>query len=134
MVKDFPMLNVQWREGKQFPPSGSNHDAPKKNRFYALQSQSDQQGSPDIVTGVMRFGKKGKHSPWYVGPYQILKRVGKVAYELHLPSELALVHPVFHVSMLKRCIGDPVSILPLEALGVDENLSYEEVPDEILDR
>jgi len=51
-----------------------------------------------------------------------------------LPSELALVHPVFHVSMLKRCIGDPVSILPLEALGVDENLSYEEVPVDILDR
>ncbi|WMV50283.1 hypothetical protein MTR67_043668 [Solanum verrucosum] len=68
------------------------------------------------------------------GLYQILTRVGKVAYELDLPSELALVHLVFHDSMLKKCIGDPVSILPLEGLGVDENLSYEEVSVEILDR
>ncbi|WMV25057.1 hypothetical protein MTR67_018442 [Solanum verrucosum] len=83
---------------------------------------------------VMRFGKKGKLSPRYVGPYEILKRVRKVAYELKLPIELAPVHPVFHISMLKKCIGDPVSILPLEGLGVDENLSYEEALVEILDR
>ncbi|KAK4716447.1 hypothetical protein R3W88_014785 [Solanum pinnatisectum] len=62
-----------------------------------------------------------------------MKRTAKVAYEMDLPNELAWVHPVFHVSMLKMCIGDPVSILPLEDLGVDENLSYEEVPIEILD-
>ncbi|KAH0712365.1 hypothetical protein KY289_008324 [Solanum tuberosum] len=86
------------------------------------------------MKGVMRFGKKGKLSPRYVGPYQILKRIGKVAYELDLPYELAPVHPVFHVSMLKKCIEDPVSIFPLEGLGVDESLSYEEVPVEILDR
>jgi len=86
------------------------------------------------MKGVMRFDRKGKLSPRYVGPYEILKRVGKVAYELKLPIELAPVHPVFHISMLKKCIGDPVSILPLEGLGVNENLSYEEVPVEILDR
>ncbi|WMV50334.1 hypothetical protein MTR67_043719 [Solanum verrucosum] len=86
------------------------------------------------MKGVMRFGKKGKLSPQYVGPYQILTSVGEVAYELELPSELAPVHPVFHVSILKKCIGDLVSILPLEGLGVDENLSYGEVPVEILDR
>ncbi|KAK4721211.1 hypothetical protein R3W88_011444 [Solanum pinnatisectum] len=86
------------------------------------------------MKGVMRFGKKGKLSPWFVGPYQVLKCIGKVAYELDLPNELAPVHPVFHVSMLKKCIGDPVSIFPLKGLGVDENLSYEEVLVEILDR
>jgi len=86
------------------------------------------------MKGVMRFGKKEKLSPRYVGSYEILKRVEKVAYELKLPIELALIHPVFHISMLKKCIGDPVSILPLEGLGVNENLSYEEVPVEILDR
>ncbi|WMV09889.1 hypothetical protein MTR67_003274 [Solanum verrucosum] len=86
------------------------------------------------MKGVMRFGKKGKLSPRYVGLYQILKRIGKVACELDLPNELALVHPVFNVSMLKKFIGDPVSIIPLEGLGVDESLSYEEVPIEILDR
>ncbi|WMV18705.1 hypothetical protein MTR67_012090 [Solanum verrucosum] len=85
------------------------------------------------MKGVMRFGKKGNLSPRYVGPYEILKSVGKVAYELKLPIKLAPVHPVFHITMLKKCIGDPVSILPLEGLGLNENLSYEEVPVEILD-
>ncbi|WMV41163.1 hypothetical protein MTR67_034548 [Solanum verrucosum] len=83
---------------------------------------------------VMRFGKKGKLSPHFISPYEILRCVGKVAYELVLPNELASVHPVFHVSMLEKCVGDPTSILPLEGLGVDENLSYEDVPVEILDR
>ena len=58
----------------------------------------------------------------------------RFSYELKLPSELASVHPVFHVSMLKKCIGDLVSILPIEGLGVDDNLFYEEVSVEILDR
>ena len=49
---------------------------------------------------VMRFGKKWKLSPRYIGPYRIVKRVGNVAYELELPQDLAVVHPVFHISML----------------------------------
>ncbi|WMV25446.1 hypothetical protein MTR67_018831 [Solanum verrucosum] len=65
---------------------------------------------------VMRFGKKGKLNPRYVGPYKILKRAGKVAYELELPSELAAVNPVFHISLLKKCVGDPTSIVPLESV------------------
>ena len=62
-----------------------------------------------------------------------MQRVGKVAYELRLHSELASVHPTFHVSMLKKCICDPESILSIEGLGVKDNLSYEEVPVQILD-
>ncbi|KAH0636443.1 hypothetical protein KY289_036358 [Solanum tuberosum] len=58
-----------------------------------------------LLKGVMRYGKKGKLSPWYIGPYRISKRIGNVAYELDLPQELAVVHPVFHISMLKKCIG-----------------------------
>ena len=77
--------------------------------------------------GVVRFGKKGKLIPRYRGPYEILQRVSKVAYKSELPNELALVHPIFHVSMLKKCIGDPESILPIEGLGVKDNLSCEEV-------
>ncbi|WMV41422.1 hypothetical protein MTR67_034807 [Solanum verrucosum] len=65
---------------------------------------------------------------------QILRRIGKVSYELELPNELASVHLVFHGSMLTKCVGDPTSIVPLEDFGVKENLSYEEVPVEILDR
>ena len=86
------------------------------------------------MKGVIRIGKKGKLSPCYVGPYEILQSVGKIAYELKLPNELASVHPIFHVSILKMCIGDPESILPIEGLGVKDNLSYEEFHIEILDR
>ena len=63
-----------------------------------------------------------------MGPYNVLQKVGKVAYELKHLSELASVHSVFHVFMLKKCIGDPESIVPIEGLGVKDNLSCEEVP------
>ncbi|WMV46330.1 hypothetical protein MTR67_039715 [Solanum verrucosum] len=59
------------------------------------------------MKGVMRFVKKGEFSTRYIGPYKISKRIGNVAYELKLPSELAAVHLVFHISMLKKCMGDP---------------------------
>ena len=86
------------------------------------------------MKGMVRLGKKVKLSPRSLGPYEILQRVGKVAFKLRLPSKLVSVHLVFHVSMLKKCIGDPESILSIECLGVYENISYEEVPVEILDR
>ena len=57
-----------------------------------------------------------------MGPYEILKMVGKIAYELKLPSELASVHSIFQVSMLKKCIGDPESILPIKGFGVKDIL------------
>ena len=60
----------------------------------------------------MRSGRKGKLSPRYFGPYEILQHVGLMAYELGLPTELASIHPVFHVSMLKNCLGDVESIIP----------------------
>ena len=81
----------------------------------------------------MRFGKKGKISPRYVGPFEILERVGFIAYRLALPSALSRLHNVFHVSMLRRYVFDPSHILSYEPLQVKENLSYEEVPIQILD-
>ena len=63
------------------------------------------------MKGVMRFDKKGKLSPKYVGPYKILKSVFKVAYEIELPEKLAAVHPVFHISLLKKCVGDPAYVV-----------------------
>ena len=86
------------------------------------------------MKGVMRFGKKGKLSPRYIGPYQVIRRVGKVAYELDLPANLGAVHPVFHVSMLRKCIGDPSRVFPADDVQVTEKLSYEEQPIAILDR
>nr|XP_009766338.1 PREDICTED: uncharacterized protein LOC104217731 [Nicotiana sylvestris] len=58
------------------------------------------------VKGVMRFGKRGKLSPRFIGPYEVLDRVGAVAYHLALPPELYFIHPVFHLSMLRKCISD----------------------------
>ncbi|WMV29228.1 hypothetical protein MTR67_022613 [Solanum verrucosum] len=86
------------------------------------------------MKGVMRFGKKGKLNPRYVGPYKMLKRVGKVAYELEFPTELAAVYPIFHILLLKKCVGNPASIMPLESVDVKDSLTYEEVLVEILDR
>ena len=80
------------------------------------------------IKGVMRFGKKGKLNPRYVGSYKILKRIGKVAYELEFPSRLAALHPVFHISLLKKCVGDPTCIVPLESVVVKDSLFYEYVP------
>ncbi|WMV58579.1 hypothetical protein MTR67_051964 [Solanum verrucosum] len=85
------------------------------------------------MKGLMRFGKKGKLSPRYIGPYKISKRIGNIAYQLELPQELVVVHPVFHISMLKKCIGDLSLIVPTEVIGIKEILSYEEIPVQILD-
>ena len=82
---------------------------------------------------VLRFGRKWKLSPRYVGLYKILKRIGKVAYELELPAKLAALHPVFRISLLKKCVGDPDSIVPLESVAMKDSLSYADVPVDILD-
>ena len=75
------------------------------------------------IKGVVRFGMKRKFSPYSVCLYEILQKNCKVAYEFRLPSELASVHLVFHVSMIMKCIGDLESIIPIDGLGVEENLS-----------
>ncbi|WMV41872.1 hypothetical protein MTR67_035257, partial [Solanum verrucosum] len=85
------------------------------------------------MKGVIRFGNKGKLSPHYVGPYQVLRWIGMMAYQLNLPFDLSLLNLVFHVPLLKKCISDPTSIIPLKSLGIKKILSYEEVPVEILD-
>ena len=86
------------------------------------------------MKGVMWFGKKRKLSPQYVGPYAILRRVGNVAYELEFPPSLSSIHPVFHVSKLRKFIGNHSSVVPLEVVGISDSLSYEIVSIEILDR
>ncbi|XP_074271765.1 uncharacterized protein LOC141595699 [Silene latifolia] len=86
------------------------------------------------MRGVMRFGKRGKLSQKFIGPYEILDRVGEVAYRLALPPSLAKVHNVFHVSQLRKYVSDPSHILNHDVIEVDEQLSYVEMPKEILDR
>ncbi|KAJ8754711.1 hypothetical protein K2173_011126 [Erythroxylum novogranatense] len=86
-----------------------------------------------LPLGVMRFGKKGKLSPRYVGPYEILERIGPLAYRLALPPELSQIHDVFHVSMLRRYRSDPSHVIQVSDIQLRDDLSYEEVPVEILD-
>ncbi|WMV14565.1 hypothetical protein MTR67_007950 [Solanum verrucosum] len=62
------------------------------------------------------------------------KRIDNVAYELEIPQELAAVHLVFHISMLKKCMGDPSLIIPIKYIGINDSLSYEEIHVQILDR
>ncbi|KAL5580072.1 hypothetical protein UlMin_012514, partial [Ulmus minor] len=83
--------------------------------------------------GVIRFGKRGKLNPRYIGPYEILERVGNTAYRLALPPNLASVHNVFHVSMLKKYVSDKSHVLEQEPIEIHEDLSFEEKPVQILD-
>ena len=84
--------------------------------------------------GVIRFGKRGKLSPRYVGPFEILARIGPVAYRLKLPQELSNVHDVFHVSNLKKCLADESLEIPLDEIQVNTRLQFIEEPVEIMDR
>ncbi|KAK5773241.1 hypothetical protein PVK06_049546 [Gossypium arboreum] len=83
---------------------------------------------------ILRFGKKGKLSPRFLGPYRVLRRVGPVAYQLELPPELDRIHDVFHVSMLRRYRSDPSHVVPVEEIEVRTDLTFEEEPIQILDR
>ncbi|GJR34063.1 putative reverse transcriptase domain-containing protein [Tanacetum coccineum] len=84
--------------------------------------------------GVVRFGKRGKLNPRYVGPFRVLAKVGKVAYKLELPQELSRVHHTFHVSNLKKCYADEPLVMPLEGIHVDDKLQFVEEPVEIMER
>ncbi|KAL0539843.1 hypothetical protein IC582_024064 [Cucumis melo] len=86
------------------------------------------------MRGVVRFERRGKLSPRFVGPFEILERIGPVAYRLALPPSLSTVHDVFHVSMLRKYVPDPSHVVDYEPLEIDENLSYTEQPVEVLAR
>ncbi|GJS20140.1 putative reverse transcriptase domain-containing protein [Tanacetum coccineum] len=84
--------------------------------------------------GVVRFGKKGKLAPRFVGPFEIIEKVGPVAYRLDFPEELNGVHDTFHVSNLKKCLADPTLKVPLDEIQVDAKLNFVEEPVEILEK
>ncbi|GJW89817.1 putative reverse transcriptase domain-containing protein, partial [Tanacetum coccineum] len=84
--------------------------------------------------GVVRFGKRSKLLPRYVRPFEIVERVGPVAYRLRLPQELVGVHDTFHVSNLKKCLADVTLHVPLEEVKIDDKLHFVEEPMEIMDR
>ncbi|XP_076904499.1 uncharacterized protein LOC143559972 [Bidens hawaiensis] len=84
--------------------------------------------------GIIRFHKRGKLSPRFLGPFRILSRDGEVDYRLDLPDELAGIHPTFHVSYLRKCLADKKARVPLGVIEIDSKLSYIEESIAILDR
>ena len=83
--------------------------------------------------GVFRFGKRGKLNPRYVGPFEILDRVGTLAYRLALPPSAHPVHNVFHVSLLRKYVPDESHVLSYEDIEIQANGTYEEIPVRILE-
>ena len=86
-----------------------------------------------LKRGVVRFGKRGKLSPRFIGPFEILERIGVVAYRLALPPSMSSVHEVFHVSMLRKYTPDPAHVVDWRQIEVDTDETFEEGPVCILD-
>ncbi|GKD13413.1 putative reverse transcriptase domain-containing protein, partial [Tanacetum coccineum] len=84
--------------------------------------------------GVIRFGKRGKLNPHYIGPFKIFAKVGTLSYRLELPEQLSCVHSTFHVSNLKKCFVDEPLAIPLDEIHIDDKLHFIEEPVEIMDR
>nr|GEY49123.1 putative reverse transcriptase domain-containing protein [Tanacetum cinerariifolium]GEZ16810.1 putative reverse transcriptase domain-containing protein [Tanacetum cinerariifolium] len=84
--------------------------------------------------GVVRFDKRGKLNPRYVGPFKVLAKVGKVAYRLELPQELSRVHHTFYMSNPKKCYADRPLVMPLEGTHIDDKLQFMEQPIKIIER
>lgn len=86
------------------------------------------------MKGVMRFGYKGKLSPRYIGPYPIIGVIGTVAYRIQLPESLSGVHNVFHVSMLRKAVADPLVVVDPQEIPVEENATFVARPRAIVGR
>ena len=111
-------------------------DSKRKEVTYEVGDRAYLRVSP--LRGIKRFGVKGKLAARFIGPYKILERRGEVAYKLELPEGLSGVHDVFHVSQLKKCHPEMADVplrdtVPLEAIQLDSDLTYEEKPVRILE-
>ena len=86
------------------------------------------------MKGVIRIGNKNKLDPRYVGPFEILNKIGTVAYRLALPPEMDRIHNVFHVSQLRKYVPDPSNVISYQPLQLQEDMTYVEKPIQIIDR
>ncbi|GKB73131.1 putative reverse transcriptase domain-containing protein [Tanacetum coccineum] len=120
----------------EFSYNNSYHSSVRCAPFKALYGRKCR--SPimwaEVGEGVARFRRKGKLEPRFVGPFEIIEKVGPVAYRLDLPEELNGLHDTFHVSNLKKCLADPTLQVPLDEIRVDAKLNFVEEPVEILER
>ncbi|GJV60927.1 putative reverse transcriptase domain-containing protein [Tanacetum coccineum] len=150
-----PIMWAEVREGKLIGPELVQETTEKisqtKDRIKAARdrqkSYADKRRKPlefsvgDYVflkvwpwKGVVRFRKKGKLAPRFVGPFEIVEKVGPIAYRLDLPEELNGVHDTFHVSNLKKCLSEPTLQVPLDEIQVDAKLNFVEEPVKILEK
>nr|GFB60889.1 reverse transcriptase domain-containing protein [Tanacetum cinerariifolium] len=90
--------------------------------------------APFEALGVIRFGKRGKLSPRFIGPFKVIERIGPVAYKLELPDKLRGIHDTFHVSNLKRFLVNDDVVIPLDEVQLDDKLHFVKEPVEIMDR
>nr|GEV83232.1 putative reverse transcriptase domain-containing protein [Tanacetum cinerariifolium] len=104
-----------------------------RQRSYANVS-SDLENEESLTLGVIRFGKRGKLNPRYIGPFKILERIGLVAYKLELPEELSNILSTFYIFNLKKCLSDKSLVIPMKELRLDDKLNFVEEPVEIMDR
>ncbi|GJZ97485.1 putative reverse transcriptase domain-containing protein [Tanacetum coccineum] len=119
----------------EFSYKKSYHTSIKAAPFEALYGLGDKvmlKVSP--WKGVIRFGKRGKLNPRYIGPFKIIAKVGIVAYRLELPEQWNRVHSTFHVSNMKKFLFDETLAIPLDEIQIDDKLHFIEEPVEIMDR
>ncbi|XP_073051330.1 uncharacterized protein [Primulina eburnea] len=109
-----------------------NADKRKRELEFAVGNHVFVKVSP--MKDVMRFCKQGKLNPRFIGPFEVLERIGTLAYRVALPPMLAGMHNVFHISMLRKYMLNPSHMLNYEPLQITPNTSYEERPIQILNR
>ncbi|WVZ54261.1 hypothetical protein U9M48_005086 [Paspalum notatum var. saurae] len=122
------------RENLIIAQSRQKSYADKRRRELAFEAGEFVYLKVSPLRGTKRFHTRGKLAPRYVGPYRIKKKIGELAYELELPEHLSGVHPVFHVSQLRKCLRLPDTQISPEAVDLQDNLEYLEYPVQIVDR
>ncbi|GJT07321.1 hypothetical protein Tco_0841783 [Tanacetum coccineum] len=126
-----PILWAEFGEGQLIRPEIVQETTKKETLEFGVGDHVLLKVSP--WKGVVRFLKKGKLAPRFVGPFEITERIGLVAYRLSLPLELSSIHDTFHVLNLKKCLADPTLYVPLEEIQVDAKLNFVEDLIEILE-
>ncbi|XP_073158869.1 uncharacterized protein [Henckelia pumila] len=115
-------------------PGGRKMYNDLKNHYWWKRMKSDVTEYISPFRGTIRFGKRGKLSSHFIGPYEILDKIGNLAYRLELPPALSGIHDVFHVSMLRKHQPDLSHIIQIDEAELDDTLSYFEKPIHIFDR
>ena len=128
MIQEMTEAVLQIRQRIQTAQNRQKSYADRRRRTleFAIGDQVFLKVAP--MKGIMRFGKKGKLSPRYIGPFSVIERIGDVAYKLDLPMSMSQIHNVFHVSMLRKYIANPSHILKNKLVELKADLSYEEKP------